>query len=114
MCADGSKVLLDQVLGEQFSLVVLGSDAQSSNALSEHELVRRMGIPTVHVLSADSPVKSFRGAVSLLEPGSGSFRPGQRLAYLVRPDRYVAAVVDLSSPDTSLRAALEPYVPNSL
>lgn len=114
MCADGSKVLLDQVLGEQFSLVVLGSDGQSSNALSEHEIVRRMAIPTVHVLSADSPVKSFRGAVRLLEPGSGSFRPGQRLAYLVRPDRYVAAVVDLSSPDTSLRAALEPYVPNSL
>ena len=111
--SDGSTVLLDRMLGEGFALVVLGAPPAVVHALRSHVLLQRMAVRVVVVRAAGDTQAQLADAVRLEDDGTAAFGPGRPVAYLVRPDRYVAALLDPARPDTALRSVLLQYLPDA-
>ncbi|WP_110239430.1 FAD-dependent monooxygenase [Nocardioides gilvus] len=105
---DGGRSLLDDHLGNGWSLVVLGADDELSLApFWASATVRRLVPATARATSPDQLV-DLTGALTgaLADPAVRLERPH---VLVVRPDRYVAAVFTPESEDVAIKG-LRPYV----
>ena len=99
--AAGGAVLLDEVLGNRFTLLLRTTDPASGFARLAHPVWDRLGARRVAVLpEGEVPVPGAWDCVA--ETGAALGQALSRYdgcALLLRPDHYVAAAVPLASPD---------------
>jgi 3-(3-hydroxy-phenyl)propionate hydroxylase len=102
--SDGSKLLLDHLLGTGFALIGFTADASKIEALAQLPALERLnlrklvlGVSKAAIASGFTAVEDESGILSALL----GKRPNR--AFLIRPDRYVAASVDLTDIEASMQ-----------
>lgn len=101
----GEPVLLDELLGNRFALLVRTGDPVGIFARLDHPLWRRLDIGRVALLPAGAPRVEAEGiAVAAEIDGAvaASFAGYEECALLLRPDHYVAAAIPLAAPDAAI------------
>jgi 3-(3-hydroxy-phenyl)propionate hydroxylase len=104
---DGGRGLLDDHLGHGFVLLIRGERAQERFAVLRQPVWDRLAAARIALLPPGPPVPPVDGVTTLLETEEGladSPRPCPGRALLLRPDRYVAAVVPLDDADRAAAA----------
>jgi len=105
---DGSVQLLDHLLGTGFALIGLPADAAKIEILAALSVMKRLDLRKI-VVGCDNG--TIPAAFTVIADADGSLsaslskRPNR--AFLVRPDRYVAASLDLTDLDASRRFLTE-------
>jgi 3-(3-hydroxy-phenyl)propionate hydroxylase len=101
----GEPVLLDQLLGNRFALLVRTSDPAAAFARLAHPIWQRLGAVRVGLVPPGTPLPSIDGVSIAAElAGSASAFAGyEDCALLLRPDHYVAAVIPLATPDGAIK-----------
>lgn len=102
----GGPVLLDEVLGNRFALLVRSHDPGATFARLDHPLWQRLDIARVALLPPGTPRCETEGiAVAAETDGAvaAAFKGYEDHALLLRPDHYVAAAIPLAAPDAAVR-----------
>lgn len=103
----GDSCLLDEVLGPGFALILRTRDPASAWARLAHPLWNRLQPQRVvlHPYGTGSTADLGSGPLNLTEVSSTSdvFASSSETAILLRPDRYVAAVIPIAAPESALR-----------
>jgi len=106
--AKGEHVLLDEVLGPQFSLLCLAADLEAFSHFASEPLWRLQGVRLVVVGTPGSSPQE-KGDIEIVVDDAGGFAESlaayRGRALLVRPDHYVAAAFVLTEP----RSAAEDF-----
>lgn len=108
---DGQRCLLDDVLGDGFSLVLRDANALAGLVALDQPVWSKLGVRRIALLPAGAPPPDSRlvagsGITVILEPGDTERREAELpsgVALLLRPDRYVAARVVLTHADAIAR-----------
>ena len=103
--ADGRTVLLDEVLGAGFCLLLRGAPEEFGSL--RHPVWDALGARRVAVLPLSGAVAGAAGVEVVTETGDALGAALSRYAghaLLLRPDRYVAAAVPLAGPDAAADA----------
>lgn len=111
--ADGKQVMLDEALGDGFAAIGLGVDPLATLDESSRQFWAKLGARTFKVLPQGQSPRASEGPCEELLDGSGQltqwFNEHQGQVVLVRPDRFVAALLpqdQVSTGLTSLRSML--------
>ena len=107
--ADGREVLLDEVIGPRFALLMRGADAPRLLDGLQHAFWDELGAVRIAVLPAGASAADASGPTDVLivtEADTqlvGATAPYPTCALLLRPDHYVAAAVPAADPDAAER-----------
>ncbi|WP_338664530.1 bifunctional 3-(3-hydroxy-phenyl)propionate/3-hydroxycinnamic acid hydroxylase [Pararoseomonas sp. SCSIO 73927] len=111
---DGREVLLDEVLGNRFVLLLRTADPAAEFARLDAPLWDALGAVRVAVLPAGGAMPDVAGVAVVRETDAAlAFPRHQGCALLLRPDHYVAAVIPLARPGPAI-AALEAMLGSTL
>ncbi len=107
--ADGRDILLDEVIGLRFALLMRGADAPAALARLRAPVWDELGVVRVAVLPAGmgsaAPVPAGMTVVTEASAElAGAARPYDGCALLLRPDHYVAAAVPVADAGGAERA----------
>jgi 3-(3-hydroxy-phenyl)propionate hydroxylase len=95
---DNSVVLLDEVLGDGFSLISFTSDPQKTLGAMPNDLMGKMPVKSLCILPADQ-IFPNTGSFDYVRDIDGGIEEALKKtatgSVLLRPDRYVAAVIPL-------------------
>jgi len=103
--ADGQEMLLDDLLGVHFALVLRGPDAAARLAQLREPLWDRLHVVRVALTDAGAaPVEGVESVTLLDSVLDTALAPYAGCALLLRPDHYVAACIPLQSVGTAADA----------
>ena len=105
--ADGQEVLLDEVLGNRFALLLCTARPEKGFARLRQPVWEALGAARVALLPAGSPAESAAGVEVVTETTDAlgaALADYPDHALLLRPDHYVAAAVPLGDADGASRA----------
>lgn len=99
---DGTEALLDTLLGGGFTLLTRSATAEADQSRLSQPIWTHIGAHRVALLPAGAanPTSAMQESNHGLEAAFATL-PNQ--AVLLRPDHYVAAVIDLTNPDPTIR-----------
>jgi 3-(3-hydroxy-phenyl)propionate hydroxylase len=104
--ADNREVLLDDLLGHRFALLLRTADPAKDFARLCHPVWERLDVVRVALVPANSAVEPGRGVV-VARPASPALDAAladyPNCALLLRPDHYVAAAIPLDDADAASR-----------
>ncbi len=102
----GEQVLLDEVLGPQFSLLCQGADLEAFSRLASEPIWRQQEVRLVAVGAPGSSPR-VNGDIEIVVDSAGGFAESLAAyrghALLVRPDHYVAAAFVLTDPRSAVK-----------
>jgi len=99
--AQGERHRLDDVLGRGFVLLIRGERAETRFAGLRQPIWDRLGVARIALLPAGAVATHAEGVTTIFETEEGlsdALRRCTDHALLLRPDRFVAAVIPLSDP----------------
>ena len=105
--AAGAAVLLDEVLGPGFALLVRTTDPRAVFASLQHPVWRSLRANRVAILPDGHKAVAGEGWTAVVEADGAlqvMLAPYPAHAVLLRPDRYIAAAISLSDPAPAARA----------
>ena len=92
---NGHTMLLDEALGEGFTLLLSTREPQAASSLMQHPFWAKLRARRIAVLSPGASLPREKG-VKVAFDHAGTFASYGDCAIVVRPDRYVAACIPLS------------------
>ena len=101
---DQRQVLLDEVLGPNFALLVRSQDPEGVFARLTHEIWNELGVARVAVLTNGTKPRAWSRGVAVEECDdslAASLGGDRAKIILVRPDRYIGACFALSEADAT-------------
>lgn len=104
--ADGRVVLLDEILGNRFALVLRGGNPGAALAKLRQPVWSRLDATLVFLVPVGAPVPEVPGATAAAETDDAlelAFTAYRDTALLLRPDHYVAAAVPLDGAEAVAR-----------
>ncbi len=106
--ADGSSFLLDEVLGNRFSLLLRTANPAADFASLRQPVWDALGVGRVAVLPQDGALQAcgpgWKAVAELDSSLSQALGRYDRHALLLRPDHFVAAAIPLAAPNSAARA----------
>jgi 3-(3-hydroxy-phenyl)propionate hydroxylase len=99
---DGTRVLLDEVLGSRFALLIHGPDASDGFAKLSHPIWNRLEAARIGVLPPGGTAGEAGGVAYVVaadEKLATALARHPGCALLLRPDHYVAAIIPLDYPE---------------
>ncbi len=103
----GDTVLLDEVLGSRFVLLLRSARPVEDFARLSQPVWDRLGAARVALLPADAPAQAIEGIETAVETDdalAAALAGSPACALLLRPDHYVAAAIPLDDADRASRA----------
>jgi 3-(3-hydroxy-phenyl)propionate hydroxylase len=100
--AEGRTVLLDEVLGNRFAVLVRSAQPEALFEQLRHPIWDRLMAARIAVLPCGTTIREIRGVTVVAEVDSSldqSMAPYAGCALLLRPDHYVAAAIELPDAD---------------
>lgn len=117
--ADGRIVLLDEVLGNRFTLLLRGGDPKLALARLRQPVWSRLDAAVVAIVPEGEPMPDIPGVTTVAETDGTlalALAPYHDTALLLRPDHYVAAAVPLDGAEVAanqIQARLGPTRPSA-